>query len=155
MSVLAQAAIPQTSLERTAVRIVEQGFTDAEKLQVRTNLGVVASGALIPPRVTAIAFASTITPNADNTDIANVGTLTADITIANPTGTPVDGQDLQFRLAEDGTGGWVITWGNGYAFGTDVTLALIPTTASAKWEMIFTWNATEVKWRCRGIARGF
>lgn len=104
---------------------------------------------------TTITYASTITPNSGVTQIANVGTLTGDITISNPTGTPTDGQILRFRLAQDSSGSHAITWGAGYAFGTDVTAALIPSTASAKWEMVFEWNAADSKWRAVGIARGF
>lgn len=59
------------------------------------------------------------------------------------------------RFQEDGTGGWTISWGSSYAFGTDVTAALVPSTANAKWEMCFQWNATDSKWRAVAIARGF
>lgn len=87
--------------------------------------------------------------------ITNVATLTDNITITNPIETPVDGQKLIFRFAQDGTGSRIITWGNAFAFGTDVTATLIPLTASAKWEMVFQWCAGDSKWRAVGIARGF
>lgn len=104
-----------------------------------------------------IAYAATITPDAGSgTDqVVNVGTLTGNITINNPTGSPVDGQIIRFRLAQDATGGRTITWGAGYVFGTDVTTALIPTTASAKYVLLFSWDATTSKWRALSIVRGF
>lgn len=107
------------------------------------------------PRAVSIPYAATITPNADTTDVANIGALTGNVTIANPSGTPADGQRLFLRLSQDATGGRTITWGNTYAFGSDVTAALIPSTASAKWRMVFQWCAATSKWDAVGIARGF
>lgn len=107
------------------------------------------------PDPTTIAFAATVTPNADTTEVANIGTLTANITIAAPTGTPTDGQTLRFRFAQDGTGGWTVTWNAVFAFGTDVTAAMEPTAALAAWERVFMWNATAAKWRAISIVRGF
>lgn len=105
--------------------------------------------------VVAIPYAASITPNADTTRVAVVGTLTGNITINNPSGAPADGRTLRFRFVQDATGGRTITWGTQFAFGTDVTAALIPATASAKWEMMFSWDAATSKWRALSIARGF
>lgn len=106
--------------------------------------------------VQAIAYAAAITPSAGSVDqVVNVGTLTGNITINAPTGSPVDGQVMRLRLAQDATGGRVITWDPAFAFGTDVTAALIPTAANAKWVMLFAWDATSSKWRALSIARGF
>lgn len=105
-------------------------------------------------KVVAITFASSITPNADTTEIANVGTLTGAITINAPTGTPQDGQNLTFRFVQDSTGR-AFTWNAAFAFGTDITAAMLPVTASAKFEVMFTWYATDSKWRCRSLVRGF
>lgn len=112
---------------------------------------VTVSGAV----AVAYAYAATVTIDSTTTDIANIGTLTGNITIANPTGTPTDGQALKIRFQQDATGGRTITWGSQFAFGTDVTTALIPTAASSKWIMGFLWNAVDSKWRCLAIARGF
>lgn len=108
----------------------------------------------LAPRVTAIAYAASITPNSATTDVVNVGTLTGAITINAPTGTPVDGQLLQFRFIQDGTGR-VITWDAAFVWGTDVIAALVPSTANAKFEVLFMWNATSSKWRAMSIVRGF
>jgi hypothetical protein len=105
--------------------------------------------------ITSVAYAATVTPNTDTTDILNIGALTGAITIAAPTGTPVDGQKLTIRMLQDGTGGRVVTWNAIYAFGTDVTAAMEPTTLNSKWERIFEYNATDTKWRATGIVRGF
>lgn len=107
------------------------------------------------PRATSAAYAATVTPNSDTTDVLNVGALTGALALAAPTGTPSDGQNLQIRFAQDGTGGRAITFNSAYAFGSDVTTALVPTAANAKWIMLFEWNAADSKWRAMAIARGF
>lgn len=106
-------------------------------------------------RISSATYAATITPNGDTTDIVNVAALTGDIIIVNPLGTPLDGQKLTFRFEQDGTGSRALSWGTAFAFGTDVTAALIPTTASAKWRMIFQYYSVNSKWEAVGIARGF
>lgn len=106
-------------------------------------------------RTTSVAYAATVTPNAGTTDVLNIAALTGAITIAAPSGSPVDGQTLTIRMLQDGTGGRVVTWNVAFAFGTDITAAMEPTTANSKWERIFEWNATDSKWRATGIVRGF
>jgi len=106
-------------------------------------------------RTTSVAYAATVTPNAGTTDVLNIAALTGAITIAAPSGSPVDGQTLTIRMLQDGTGGRVVTWNVAFAFGTDITAAMKPTTANSKWERIFEWNATDSKWRATGIVRGF
>lgn len=106
-------------------------------------------------RTTTVAYSATITPNCGTTDVLNIGALTGNITIANPTGTPVDGQNLRIRMSQDATGNRTVSFGTNFAFGTDITTAMIPTVASAKWELLFTWNATDSKWRAVALVRGF
>lgn len=123
------------------------GRIDAEDLNLKNNFAR-------KPKSVASAYAATITPNVDTTDVLNVGTLTGNVTVANPTGTPYDGQSLRLRLAQDATGSRTVTFGNAYAFGTDVT-ATVPTTANAKFEYNFVYNSVTSKWRAVQLVRGF
>lgn len=116
-------------------------------------VGAALAGALA--KVVALPFAATLSPNADTTDILSIGVLTGAATVAAPTGTPIDGQQLRIRAQQDATGGRVLTWNAAYGFGTDVTAAMIPTTANAKWEALFMWNAADAKWRAVSLVRGF
>lgn len=116
---------------------------------LRLALGVSAKRS-----VQAIAYAATITPNIANGTIINVGTLTGTLTVAAPTGTPTDGQELTFRIVQDGTG-HAITWNSAFAFSTENPSTNIPATASAKSEADFRWNATDSKWRANRINHGF
>ena len=98
------------------------------------------------PFVTTVAYAASITPNVDTTDLLVIGTLTGNISIANPAGTPADGQTLVIRFKQDGTGGRTYTMGSSYSFGTLYTLASWPTTANAYVQAEFRYNATSSKW---------
>jgi hypothetical protein len=106
---------------------------------------------------TTVAYAATITPALPSSGdlILNIGALTAPVTIANPTGTPVDGQKIQFRFSQDGTGGRGYSFGDAYSFGSDVVLGDLPTTANARFELVASWCAPRSQWRLVGIARGF
>lgn len=106
-------------------------------------------------RTVSVAYAATVTPNANTTDVLVVGALTGNITIAAPTGTPRDGQLLRFRFQQDATGLRTVTWNAAFAFGTDVTAAQEPTAALAKWQRTFEWCAADSKWRATQILRGF
>lgn len=105
-------------------------------------------------RIVSIAYAASITPNCGTTDVLNVGELTGALTVNAPTGTKVDGQNLRFRFDIDASAR-VITWNSAFAFGTDITSAMIPSTANAKFEVMFTWHAGDSKWRAMAVVRGF
>jgi hypothetical protein len=65
---------------------------------------------------TSSAFAASFTPNALGGEIQEIGALTAAITINAPTN-PVRGKYLQFRIIQDGTGGWGVTWDSVFKHG--------------------------------------
>jgi hypothetical protein len=105
-------------------------------------------------------YGATMTPNVDDYNTLNVGTLTGNTVINPPTGTPVDRQTFTVRFAQDATGGRVVDFDdsgdNGdFIFGADATEADIPTAANAQWEMAFKYHAGSQRYRCVGIARGF
>lgn len=108
------------------------------------------------PLVTSVSYASTVTPvGGSRFNVFNIGTQTGNITIAAPSGTPVDGNQIEVRFVINATGGYTTTFNSVYAFGTDVTTALIPTAANSKFEIKFIYDATDSKWRAVAIARGF
>lgn len=104
---------------------------------------------------TSVAYAATITPNSDTTDYLTIAALTGNLTLAAPTGTPVNGQKLMIDFTQDATGSRTITYNAAYAFGTDVTSALDPSAANSKWMRLFQWHAGTNKWRATAIVRGF
>lgn len=106
---------------------------------------------------TTVAYAATVTPTLPSSGdlVLNIGALTGNVTVANPTGAPTDGQTLRLRMAQDGTGSWTASFGTAYAFGTDVPSSTVPTAASAKFELLFSYCSADLKWRASAIIRGF
>lgn len=99
-------------------------------------------------RVTAIASTATLTPDADTTDIAAVTAQAAGLTIAAPTGTPVDGQRLTIRIRDNGTTR-TIAWNAAYvefATGQLPTDTVVGKTIYA----IFWYNAAATAWELVG-----
>jgi hypothetical protein len=103
-----------------------------------------AGGRLAPPSSTPIAYAATITPAAsDAVTHISVGTLTGNITVANPTKAAV-GKILVFTFTQDGTGSRTITWGsnfslagaNGAGTANQVGATMFIYTAAGKWLQI-------------------
>ena len=91
---------------------------------VLTDFAQTLSNKRINPRVNSAV--STVTPNADTDDQFNATALLPSAVIANPTGSPVDGQRLTIRLASAGAP-VTLTWGNKYYFRG----LLMPTTLTS------------------------
>lgn len=94
---------------------------------------------------------ATPTTNSDNDDIANfTGVATAITSMStNLSGTPVDGDLLEFRFTDAGTGE-AITWGAKFG-ATTIALPTI-TVASTMLRVLFEWNATASLWQCIAVA---
>ena len=80
----------------------------------------------IDPRVSSVASASSLTPTIASADVYAYTALAANLTINAPTGTPVDGDKLIFRILDNGTAR-TLTWNTTYT-AIGVTL---PTTTTA------------------------
>lgn len=70
-----------------------------------------------------------LTPDVDSYDTFTETTINALITINNPTGTPTNAQEIEFRLKDDGTP-QTIAWGGNYV---DLTGLLPLSTTAGKW----------------------
>ena len=97
----------------------------------------------IDPRVTSAASASTLTPDISASDIYAYTALAAGLTINAPTGTPVDGDKLMFRLLDNGTSR-ALTWDATYTV-IGVTLPTA-TTASKTTYVGCIYNANNTRW---------
>lgn len=97
----------------------------------------------ITPRASTIATTATLTPNGDSFDIVSVTAQTTAISIAAPSGTPTDGQQLIIRLRDNGTIR-AITWNGVYSrYSSDLPVSTI---ASSTMTYIFLWNASTSAW---------
>lgn len=99
--------------------------------------------------VTVNAPGATPTTNSDNDDIANFTGLSTAITsmTTNLSGTPVDGDLLEFRFTDNGTARG-ITWGTSFVA---TTIALPTTTViSTMLRVLFEWDGAH--WACVAVA---
>jgi len=107
----------------------------------------------IQARVVVIADATSITINADTTDIAtqantqSAGTLTVNA----PTGTPFNGQKLILRLLSSNV--QTFSWDSVFQGSTDVTLPTASSGSSKYDYMGFIYNSTATKWQL--VAKNF
>ena len=97
----------------------------------------------IDPRVTSAASASSLTPDISASDIYAYTALAAGLTINAPTGTPLDGDKLIFRLLDNGTSR-ALTWNATYTV-IGVTLPTA-TTISKTTYVGCIYNANNTRW---------
>ena len=94
------------------------GTTDTQTLTNKRNT----------PRVVTVTTGTTITPTGDTADIYTVTALASGATIAAPTGTPTNGQQLVLRFLDNGTP-QTLTWN---AIYRSIGFTLPTTTAATK-----------------------
>jgi hypothetical protein len=97
----------------------------------------------IDPRVTSAASASSLTPDISASDVYAYTALAAGLTINAPTGTPVDGDKLIFRLLDNGTSR-ALTWDATYTV-IGVTLPTA-TTINKTTYVGCIYNANNTRW---------
>ena len=107
------------------------------------------------PRLIVVADATSVTINANITDIAEqVNTQVAGtLTINAPTGTLVDGQKLIFRLIS--TNVQTFSWNAAFVGSVDLALPTV-STGSSKYDYVgFIYNSTATKWQLLAKNFGF
>lgn len=96
---------------------------------------------------------STYTPDGDLTDIARIDAPGTAFTVANPAGTPADGQTLIIRIRSGATP-YVPSWGTAYEGSTAIPLPA-SCTASAVDYLGFQYNITSLKWLLLAYSPGY
>lgn len=97
----------------------------------------------INPRVSTTTSTATLTPDISSFDQYNLTAQAAALTVAAPTGTPVDGNKIMFRFLDNGTAR-AITWNATY---TAIGVTLPTTTVISK--MLYVgciYNAANTRW---------
>lgn len=163
--------LPLTTGVTGTLPIANGGTNATTASGARTNLGLgtlatqdassvavtggTMSGTAITQRVVAIADGTTVTMNADTTDIATQANTQAagTLTIAAPTGTPVNGQKLIFRLRS--TNAQTFSWNAVFAGSTDLALPTASSGSSKYDYMGFIYNSTAAKWQLLAKNFGF
>ena len=114
-----------------------------EKSNAPLISGTTISSTRITPRVVSAASASSLTPSVATADIYAYTALAAGLTINAPTGTPVDGEKLVFRLLDNGTSR-ALTWNATYTV-IGVTLPTA-TTINKTTYVGCIYNANNTRW---------
>lgn len=114
-----------------------------------TRTGDLGGFGSILRRVTSIASSATPTPDAANTDLYVMTALAVVPTFGAPTGTPLDGQGLMFRLKDNGTAR-ALAWNAIYRPSADLPLPT-STVVSKTVYVGFIYNAADSKWDIAGV----
>ena len=130
------AITEKTSIDNQDELIIE----DSEASYVKKS---VTRKTLLDPTIQSTASTATLTPNANEDDQVVVTALAANMTIAAPSGSPVQGQKLVIRIEDNGTSR-TLTWNAIYEV-VGVTLPT-STTASKKIYVGCIYNSTDTKW---------
>jgi len=97
----------------------------------------------IDPRTSSSASTATLTPDISSFDQYNLTAQAVGLTIAAPTGTPVDGNRITIRILDNGTA-QTLTWNATYT----VIGVTLPTTTTAT-KMVYigcVYNSTNTRW---------
>ena len=101
----------------------------------------------LTPRVQTVASSATVTPVSTN-DLVIITAQAAGLTLANPTGTFVEGQALMIRIKDNGTAR-TIAFGNNYRA---IGITLPTTTVISKTMYLgIIYNSTDGKWDVLGL----
>jgi hypothetical protein len=106
-----------------------------------------------PQRVVVLTDATSVTFNADTTDLATQANTqgTGTLTVNAPTGTATNGQKLIFRLRS--TNVQTFSWNAAFTGSTDVALPTVSTGSSKYDYMGFMYNSTSTTWQL--VAKNF
>lgn len=104
-------------------------------------------------RIAPLTDAATVTPATDAFDGGILTALSQDTTLANPTGTPTEGQKYTLRVKSTSVRTW--TYGSQYRGSADMALPAATSGASLTDYFIFQWNGADSKWDLLGRNFGF
>jgi hypothetical protein len=100
------------------------------------------------PRSFTTATTTNLIPNINTEEICSLTAQSTAFTIANPTGTPVNGQKLIIRLRDNGTARTITGWGNAYRFSTALTAPSLTSGGSLTLYLGFMYNSFSATWDC-------
>lgn len=129
---------------KVAVTLAASGdaFEDDDPILFSVQQPSPAAALTREPNVQAVTSAATVTPTFDN-DLVKVTAQAAALSLANPTGTPIDGLGMVIRIKDNGTAR-AITYGSQYRA---VGVTLPTTTVANKVTYLgLIYNADETTW---------
>lgn len=119
-------------------------LNNAALTQIASGLG--KKSIRLSPRISVAASVATLSPNVDDYNYYRLTAQAAALTVANPTGTPVEGEGLLIELTDDGTSR-AISWGANYTVNSIYGLTLPAATTAGKTHFItFVWSVDKSKY---------
>lgn len=134
-----------------AVSHTDTGALNATAItQVSTSLA--NSSLRLKPRISVATTTATLTANIGSFNVYELNAQATALTIANPSGTPNDGDVLIIRLKDNGTS-QAVSFGTNWA---DISgVGLLTATVAGKWHVIGSmWNAGASKWHVISVTTG-
>jgi len=140
----ATTSIPLSQLDSNFATAITLGNTAMYLGNTTTAVGnVTISGSRVDPRANAQSNVASITPNIALYDQYAVSSQAQALTVNAPTGTPVDGNKLVFRLLDNGSSQFV-SWNATYTpIGTSLPSA---TTAGKMVYIGCIYNSANTRW---------
>jgi len=106
------------------------------------------------PTTTTVASTATLTPDLSLGDTFTITAQAASLSVANPTGSPVNGQKMMIRIKDNGTARAISWSGSQYRASTDLTLP--STTIVSKTVYLgFIYNSIDTKWDLIALLNNF
>jgi len=140
-----------------AIKFAAGGSSTAHVTIGTTGLTTFATGVdykRLNPTTVTTASTATLTPDISAGDQFTITAQAAALSVANPTGTPVNGQKMMIRIKDNGTAR-AITW-SGTQYRASSDLALPTTTVINKTMYLgFIWNSTDSKWDMLAFLNNF
>ena len=146
---------------RQALIIVQEGTANKGAIFQNTNTSAITVGTTAQtyncvnnPIPYALTDAATVAVDASLAKVYAV-TLGGNRTLGNPTGAPIDGQLMEVRVRQDGTGSRTLAYDTQYRFGSDVTSPTLTTTAAKSDYLLFQFCSADTKWDCIAVSKGY
>ena len=157
VNMIGKAFLNQHDQQGAHTAVTASTVVTTSNVTVGGNLNVTGgfnySGTIRPnPRTTTVTTTATLTPNPDTYSIYDVTAQNGALTIANPGGTPKNGDVLIIRLKDDGTTR-AISYGANYVNISG--LANLTATTAGKWHVLgIMYNSTTTNWQIVSITTG-
>ena len=121
-----------------------------EEISVGTGLTLSGGTLSAAPNVQSVTSSATVTPTSAN-DLVVITAQAAALTLAAPTGSPVQGQALMIRIKDDGTARG-ITWTSGSGGYRAIGVTLPTTTVISKTTYVgLIYNSDDSRWDAIGV----
>ena len=121
-----------------------------EEISVGTGLTLSGGTLSAAPNVQSVSSAATVTPTASN-DLVKITAQAVALTLAAPTGSPVEGQALMIRIKDNGTA-QTIAWTSGTGGYRAIGVTLPTTTTAGKTTYVgLIYNSNDTTWDVIGV----